>query len=291
MLKYPVKIGPGMKFEKPVAELVSARKSVRTYTGGPIEPATMEKLLGACRELDRGVFGEPARFSVVEKPFARDQPVKLGDYGLQKNPRYFFLGAIRKGDHSRESWGYLLEHLVLKATGLRLGTCWMGLFNREFFADYKTAPEEHIPTIAVVGVPAEKPRLGERFIRLGIGANGRRDWKELFFSDSAGRPLTKEEAGQYAGALEMVRWAPSSGNTQPWRIVMERDRRAFHFFLKKAKQAYYDAGMHHVDIGIAMAHFELAMREKGIGGKWTVLDPKLPSAIAGTEYRVSWVGK
>jgi nitroreductase len=280
-----------MDFEKKPSELVSARKSVRTYTGGPIEPAVLEKLLSACRSFDRGVFGEPARFSVVEKPFSKDRPVKLGDYGLQKNPRYFFIGAIRKGDRCRESWGYLLEHLVLKATELRLGTCWMGYFNREFFADFLTSPDELIPAIAVVGVPAENPRLGERFIRMGIGANGRKGWQELFFMGGFATPLVKEAAGPYAEALEMVRWAPSSVNTQPWRIVMDADARTFHFHLRKAKQSYYDMGLHHVDIGIAMAHFELGAREKGLDGKWAVADPNLPSLPAGAEYRVSWLGK
>jgi len=280
-----------MKFERPVAELVRARRSVRTYTGGPVDAETMKKLQDSCALLDRGVFGEPARFTVVEKPFSKDQPVKLGDYGLQRNPRYFFIGAIQKGDHSRESWGYLLEQLILRATGLGLGTCWMGLFNREFFAEYKKAPEEHIPTIAVLGVPAEKPRIGERFIRMGIGSNGRKDWKTLFFQAGFDRPLAKEGAGPYAEALEMLRWAPSSGNTQAWRVVKEKDGQIYHFFLKKTKQDYYDLGLHHVDIGIAMCHFELAARESGLDGRWAVQDPRMSSAPAGTEYRVSWVGK
>ena len=279
-----------MNFAKPVSELVRSRRSVRTYSGGPIDPAVMEKLLSACRSLELGVFGEPARFAVVEKPFSKDQPVKLGDYGLQRNPRYFFIGAIKSGDRSRESWGYLLEHLVLKATELGLGTCWMGLFNRDFFADYRTAADELIPTIAVVGVPAESPRLGERFIRMGIGANSRKDWKQLFFSGSFDRPLTEEGAGPYAGPLEMVRWAPSAGNTQSWRIVKEQAGHTYHFHQKKINRNYYDLGLHNVDTGIAMAHFELSAREKGLDGRWVVRDPKLPALPAAVEYRVSWEG-
>jgi len=280
-----------MEFGSPVSELVQARRSVRTFTGGPIEPAVMERLSAACRSLDRGVFGEPARFTVVEKPFRKDQPVKLSDYGLWKNPRYFIIGAIRRGERHRESWGHLLERLVLKSQELGLGTCWMGYFNRECFSDFATGADEAIPSIITVGVPAEKPRLGERFIRMGIGANGRKGWQELFFSGGFATPLVKEAAGPYAEALEMVRWAPSSGNTQPWRIVMDADARTFHFHLRKAKQSYYDMGIHHVDIGIAMAHFELGAREKGLDGKWAVADPNLPSLPAGAEYRVSWLGK
>ncbi len=280
-----------MRYERPVAELVRARRSVRTYTGGPIDPETMAKLLDACASLDRGVFGEPARFTVVEKPFGKDRPVALGDYGLQKNPRYFFVGAIRKGDRARESWGYLLEHLVLKATELGLGTCWMGLFNRQFFPEFKTAEDELMPTIAVVGVPSERPRFGERVIRFGIGANNRKEWKALFHLCKFELPLTREGAGPYANTLDMLRLAPSSGNTQPWRVVKEEGAHVYHFFLMKVKQSYYDAGMHHVDIGIAMSHFELAARKDGLDGAWKLDDPHLPSLPAGAEYRISWAGR
>jgi nitroreductase len=280
-----------MKFERQIEELIRARHSIRTYTGGPIDPDLMKKLLEACSSQDRGVFGEPARFTVVEKPFRKDQPVSLGDYGLQKNPRYFFVGAIRKGDRSRESWGYLLEHLVLKATELGLGTCWMGYFNREFFSDFRTEEDELMPTVAVVGVPPEKPRFGERMIRFGIRANSRRDWKALFHLCKFGLPLTREGAGPYANALEMLRWAPSSGNSQPWRVVKDENAHIYHFFLKKVKQNYYAAGMHNVDIGIAMSHFYLAARENGLDGAWRLDDPRLPSLPPGTEYRLSWAGK
>lgn len=280
-----------MRFERTVAELVRARRSVRTFTGGPIEGTTMKKLLDACASAERGVFGEPVRFTVVEKPFSRDQPVKLADYGLQKNPRYFFIGAIGKGDRSRESWGFLVEKLVLKAVELGLGTCWMGYFNRDFFADYRTSPDELIPAVVVVGVPSERPRLGERMIRAIGGLNSRRPWEELFHLRDLEGGLSREGAGPYADALEMVRLGPSSGNTQPWRVVKEEKAHTYHFYLKKVKQTYYDLGIHHVDIGIAMCHFELAARERGLDGRWVVQDPKLPSVPAGTEYRVSWAGK
>jgi len=279
-----------MKYDRPISELVRARRSVRTYTGGPIEPGTMKRLEDACASANAGVFGEGARFTVVEKPFSKDQPVGLGDYGLQKNPRYFILGAIKNGDRARESFGHLLEQLVLKSTELCLGTCWMGLFNREFFAGFQSSDDELVPAIAVVGVPAERPRLGERIIRFGIGANSRKDWKDLFFLAGFDRALGQEDAGPYAEPLEMLRLGPSAGNAQPWRVVKELGGDVFHFYLTKVKENYYKLGLHNIDIGIAMAHFELPARERGLSGGWMVVDPRL-APPAGTEYRVSWLGK
>ena len=251
----------------------------------------MKKLEEECMLVKSGPWGEIARFRLVEKPFKKDQPVALGGYGSLRDPRYFFIGAIKNGARAPESYGYLMEHLILKATELGLGTCWMGYFNRQFFAESITAEDERVPDVAVVGGPAEKPRFGEKMIRLGIGAAKRKDWKEMFFLCNFQKALTAEAAGPYAEPLEMLRLAPSSGNTQPWRVVKEENAQTYHFFLRKVKKMYYEDGMHNLDIGIAMCHFELTAKEIGLAGEWALDDPRLPTLPDATEYRVSWKGK
>ena len=69
-----------MRYGRPVADLIRARRSTRTYTGGPIEEGTMRALAEACASLSNGLFGEKVRFKLVEKPFRKDQMVSLGDY-------------------------------------------------------------------------------------------------------------------------------------------------------------------------------------------------------------------
>lgn len=280
-----------MMFQRPIMELIKTRRSTRTYTGGTIDPAAIKKLEEECMLLKSGPWGEIARFRLVEKPFKKDQPVELGNYGLLKNPRYFFIGAITNGQRARESYGYLMEHLVLKSTELGVGTCWLGYFNREFFVEFITAEDELVPAIVVAGVPAEKPAFGEKMMRMGIRADRRKDWKELFFMCNFEKLLTAEAAGPYAPALEMLRLAPSSGNTQPCRVVKEENAHNYHFFLKKVKQMYYEDGMHNLDIGVAMCHFELLAREARLAGEWRLDDPRLPSLPDATEYRVSWIAK
>ncbi|NIP33288.1 MAG: hypothetical protein GWN97_00405 [Thermoplasmata archaeon] len=181
------------------------------------------------------------------------------------------------------SYGYLLEHLVLRATELGLGTCWMGYFNPEYFPEL--ARDGVTPAISVVGVP-ERPRLGERLTRRAVRADKRKDWSVMFFDGTFERPLSREAAGEWAGPLEMLRLAPSAGNGQPWRVVRDGDG-TFHLYLHRVKKRYHERGLHDVDIGIAMAHLELAAREAGLSGEWRVEDPGL-SAPDGTEYRVSW---
>jgi nitroreductase len=280
-----------MEFDKPITEIIRARRSVRTYSVEPIETVTMQRLSEACSSVTKGPFGEDARFRVVERPFERDKGVKVSDYGLQKNARYFFVGAIKASDTALEGWGYLLEHLVLRATDLGLGTCWMGYFNREAFADVEVAGDELFPATCAVGVPAERPRLQDRMVRSAIRADARREWKELFFRGAFGTPLSKAEAGDYAEPLEMLRLAPSSGNSQPWRVIKQEGADVLHLYLKKVKQSYYNAGMHNIDVGIAMSHLEMTAREMGLDGNWGRSDPGLERVPEGTEYRVTWTAK
>jgi nitroreductase len=277
-----------MHFDRPITETIRARMSVRTYSTEAIEPGKLDLLQQACGSVGKAPFGEAARFKVLDRPFERDAQVKVSNYGLQKNPRYFFAGAIEASDTALEGYGYLLEQLVLRATELGLGTCWMGYFNRDFFADFELAQDKLFPATCVVGVPAERPRLQDKVIRSAIKADARKDWKELFFRGAFGVPLSKADAGVYAEPLEMLRLAPSSGNTQPWRVVKEAGADVYHFYLKKVKQSYYAAGMHNIDVGIAMSHLELTARERGLDGRWVVADPGMPSVPSETEYRVSW---
>ena len=60
-------------------------------------------------------------------------------------------------------------------------------------------------------------------MRKGVGADKRMPAEKLFFEGNFDTPFTGKGAEEYAGLLEMVRWAPSAVNKQPWRIVMTND--------------------------------------------------------------------
>ncbi len=272
-----------MHLDGPPSKTIRARRSVRNYSPEDISPDLLQQLNEACADTTRSPFGEVATFQIIEKPFKRGEPVKLGNYGLQRNPRYFFVGTISQSPTARLGYGYLLEHLVLRATELGLGTCWMGYFNPEFFPE--VTGDGLTPAIAIVG-NAQKPRIGEKIMRSAIKADKRKDWSTFFFDGGFDRPLSRSDAGEYREPLELLRLGPSSGNTQCWRIVRGPGS-VFHFHMRIVKKKYHAAGMHHVDTGIAMAHFELAAREAGLDGEWRVEDPKL-SLPDLTEYRASW---
>ena len=106
----------------------------------------------------------------------------------------------------------------------------------------------------------------------------------MFFRDTPETALSRDEAGSYAGALDMLRLAPSAGNTQPWRVVKSGDE--FRFFIKPTSPRYEARRLHDVDVGIALCHFELAAREAGLLGRWHAADTA--PAVSGMRYVITW---
>jgi nitroreductase len=193
----------------------------------------------------------------------------------------------------RHEPGLRLSHgrAILLATDLGLGTCWLGgTFSKSSFArKIGLAEGELMPAVTAVGYPVDGGFSKDR-IRKMAGSNFRRPPEELFFDADFCAPLSPADAGAYAGPLEMVRWAPSASNRQPWRIV--RTPTGWHFFLARTKgygkgtllfSVLRLADLQRVDMGIAMCHFELAAREAGLAGGWVIEDPGTATPLAGLE--------
>jgi nitroreductase len=276
-------------FEHTVEALVRKRSSCRTYSNEKIEASYEHALSTAASNIGLGLLGEKAVFQVVNKPAGADH--RFAGYGLIKGARSFIVGRIGRSARAYESYGYLLEHLVLKATDLGLESVWVGYFHPEFFEEVKLAENEIFPAAVVVGHAASRKKLKDRIVRAYVQAGLRRPWTQLFFDGGFRTALPEPAAGPYAGALKLVRLAPSAGNTQPWRVVRENGRPVFHFYMKKVKKAYALKRLHEVDIGIAMAHFELGARHSGQQGEWKVVQPEVTPLPPEVEYRWTWVGR
>jgi nitroreductase len=113
-------------------------------------------------------------------------------------------------------------------------------------------------------------------MRKGVKADSRFDFEELFFDGSFDQPLTKEKAGKLSDALEGVRLAPSAVNKQPWRVLVTGDK--VHFYEKRSKGYLSEDGWDRqkIDMGIALCHFGLVMRECGSAVSFEIADPSIP---------------
>jgi len=275
-------------------DLIRARTSVRRYTGQILSGKVREELERACKTLTVGPLGSSCRFRLVENDAqGKDRGDRVGAYGMIWGARTYLAGAVQDGKHALEDFGYLFELLVLKATDLDLGTCWLGgIFTRGRFARAIGLGEEEIlPAVSPVGIPTKRRSIFDQVIRWGAGSKQRRSWSDLFFDSESKSSLSVEQAGVFATALEMLRMAPSASNRQPWRCL--RQEGFIHLYLRRfpGYRSVTPADLQRVDIGIAMSHFDLAVAAAGLGGGWTVLDQPptdLPDAWQKAEYVVSW---
>jgi hypothetical protein len=203
-----------------------------------------------------------------------------------------------RGEKNLEDFGYAMEHAILFATDLGLGTCWLGgTFTKSSFARaIALTDEESIPAVTSIGYIADADGGvgGQLRRRVGRGNRHRHAWEEIFFLGAFGRPLGREEAGEYATPLEMVRLGPSASNKQPWRIVKQGP--AWHLYIQRTPgyrgrwimRLMAIADMQRLDAGIAMCHLELTARELGLEGAWMVEAPDIEKPDALTEYVASW---
>jgi nitroreductase len=282
----------------PFEEIVRQRFSCRTYIDKPIDEGSQQQLIDYLKTAGTGPFGSGARFGLAA---ATEQDRKalrgLGTYGFIRGATGFIIGAIHRDENKLEDFGYLLEKIIIFATEMGLGTCWLGgSFTKSSFARKISAQaNELVPAVVSVGYIATKPRRIESLFRSDGSPDRRLGWKQLFFDEEFEVPLDLEAAGKFAGPLEMVRLAPSASNRQPWRIIKQGTK--WHIYLRRTPgyrkktlvKLFTVADLQRIDMGIAMCHFELMARDLDLDGSWEVNQPDIEVPDEHTEYTISWV--
>ena len=279
-------------FNKPVQEIIRSRISIRSYDSRDIPADTIEKI-NKFSERISGLFDCQIRVKIVHVPtLEKDIEQKLGTYGVIRGTNYFIAAAHDKGILNSVSAGYVLEKIVLYATSLGLGTCWLaGTFNRSAFSQAMQLKQgEVLAVIIALGYPqAQKLHLIDSVFRTFAKSRTRKPWDQIFFDENFQTPLSQSSAGQYAEAFEMLRWAPSASNKQPWRILKKGNE--FHFYIFRTSPGNNKipfSNLPFLDLGIGMSHFELSAYELGLPGGWQIKKPQVELVPEQLTYVVSW---
>lgn len=226
-----------------IIEAVDARASRRTYLPQPISPqqqAQLGKTIEQCCQ--RGglhiklVCDDPVPFNSI-----------LKHYGLLHGVRHYILLAGPADDpHLAEKCGYYGEEIVLTATAMGLGTCWVGgTYAKSDCVSHLREGEKlicviaigHIPEAQDAILPAKKPRKTRSIESLSSCSGQTPDW--------------------FLPAMTSVQKAPSAINRQPARFRCAADGTV------TTALTFHDE-LALVDLGIAKLHFELGAH----GGTW-----------------------
>lgn len=236
-------------------EAIDLRHSRRNYQDTPIKTESIRILQDAIIEYNK-ISG--LSIQLVEEGREAFQGFSIG-YGMFSGVRSYIAIVGKKTDpHLLEKAGYYGEMLVLTATRLGLGTCWVGgTFNKSRTA-CTIREDETLVILLTVGNVEEKKGLRENII-YKLAHRGTKSLDQLYTSDS-------EVPEWFLQGMRAVQKAPSAINLQP---VL------FHYIMgtitAEVKETLH---LQLVDLGIAKLHFEIgAGRGKFVFGNGAVLLP------------------
>jgi len=263
------------------------RSSVRTFEQSAIKVETMNELNQAIDAVNIEL-SQKAYFKLIQSKSKGEEAQKLGTYGIIQGTRNFIAVITTQEEVDALNLGYHIEKIVLIATGLGLGSCWLGgTFDRSSFEDHLSLKSnEKLVILIAFGYKKNKQSMIESTMRILAKSDQRKPSSELFLEGDGETTLNLDAVGDYSKVLEMVRIAPSASNKQPWRIIKDKDH--YHFYLTRTPGygvMNYDLQLN--DIGIAKCHFELSAFELSLKGTWetTMSAPE----ISNWTYVTSWL--
>jgi len=160
-----------------VLKVISRRRSIREYSEKEIPAEYLNTILESARLAPSATNSQDWFFYVVKNKEARDKIAAsepfLANQFLRKAPVIVVgcvrnsglvgaaTGVVKKAVGVRNgNWGDVdvsiaLEHMVLTATDLGIGSCWVGLFDEKRISRLLDMPDDHrVVALLALGYPA-----------------------------------------------------------------------------------------------------------------------------------------
>lgn len=213
-------------------KIIYQRKSVRKYTGEPVDSDTVAKILEFCNQ------AKPLDPEIKVKAMVVNRE-QVRFYLPWKTPQLLAIFSENKPGYL-ENVGFLFQQVELYLQSIGVGACWLGLGKFRKTEVPQVEGMEFVIFIAF-GFPEE-----EQF-RKSVSEFQRKTLAQI--------------SDQEDPKLECARLAPSSTNSQPWYFTHEEG--VIHTFCSEAGFLRHKllGNMNRIDMGIALAHLYLENRE------------------------------
>lgn len=229
-----------LKLEKSWYDAMHQRSSVRAYTGAPDEQQ-LAQLGVLCRKLSwQGIS-----VRMFKGPGLRSSNIKGTDV---------YAVIVAKKGTPMELEGFMGEALVLEATAMGLGTCWLGAgFYQDIISrNVNLQNDETVHCVISIGKCAPQKFAPKRKDLVKVCGMNEAQLAELGFWQK--------------DAVMAARIAPSAINMQPWKIEAD-----------KMGVSILEAGVIYkkyapLDRGIAMLHAAVGAHHAGREAVWKKVD-------------------
>ena len=239
-----------------IMEAINIRSSRRTYTDQVIEAPKVDKLRKLIAQLNQESGLNLQLYTNNGEAFSG---LKMS-YGLFKNVKnYVALIGNTNDPDLLEKVGYYGEKVVLEATRLDLGTCWVGGTYDKKTCKCDIKEQEKLLGIITLGYTQEIRPLKERMIYTLIHRKSK-TISEMLTSDT-------DHPNWLLQGMEAVLKAPSAVNQQPVRFQYKEG--------VLTAQVTEKLGYELMDLGIAKLHFEIGSNYSG-QWQWGNKAPYIP---------------
>ncbi len=295
--------------------LFEKRRSVREYKTRVVEQSFINDLIQTIK-VKPGLIEDINMEFVFLKEGRKIHDVLDGQVGyfgkLIEAPHYFAVMS----DHREGAFmnaGYMVEQFNLLATDMELGTCTievpedtakikeiLGIDNkmdlmvllaigyskkeRKVLNIYDTMLKGSLSPLTELGYPEIDPEYSKEPVSSRLAVD------EIVFMGEWGAKVDMDDLKQQGidEVFYYMRLAPSWGNRQPWRFILDGTRIAL---LMQSGGEGISKKVEKIEAGIAMLYLELAMAEKGIIGHWSFEGESKEYKLPDDYYVVGYFGK
>jgi hypothetical protein len=213
--------------ESKLASAMYRRKSVRTYTPNPLEPAVLDSVLSFAERAVPLFPDQKIAFRILDRSGIRSA---CSAYA----PHFLAVFAERTPEGDLNS-GFMVQQVDLYLSSIGLGSCWLGMAGTvEPF--WKDLPSVILLAFGNPGEPVHRERK-DQYRR---------------------KPLSEiSSPGVVPQYMKAIRVAPSAMNKQPW--FFSGDENLCRAFSARGKGLVNLSGSwRFVDLGIALCHLYIA---------------------------------
>ena len=153
-------------------ELIQTRYSVRAYKPDPVEEDKLQKVLEAARLAPTAANRQPFRLVVVHTRGREEELRRIYARSWFVQAPLIICACAVPGEAwvRRDGKNYaevdttiVMDHLILQAAELGLGTCWIAAFDRAATHEILGIPEDVEPiALTPLGYPADEPKPKSR---------------------------------------------------------------------------------------------------------------------------------
>jgi nitroreductase len=170
-------------------DVINNRRSVRGYNDKTVEVEKLEQVLECARWAPSWANKQCWSFIVIKDRDTIEAISKsaLVNKWLSKAPSIIVACADPNLSGSHNNMDYFLvdvsiamEHLVLAAANLGLGTCWIGAFDENKVKKILNIPGNiRVVALTPIGYPAEKPNFREKMTQKIVKSSKRKPLDEI----------------------------------------------------------------------------------------------------------------